>query len=64
MPGDSTKNQSVHVYDILSDALDKKKEVRVDIDKAFDRVWHKGLLFKLRKLGLYYRTDNFGILIC
>ena len=46
MPGDSTKNQLVRVHDILSDALDKKKEVRVDISKAFDRVWHKGLLFK------------------
>ena len=53
MPGDSTKNQLVRVYHILSDALGKKKEVRVDISKAFDRVWHKGLLFKLRKLGLY-----------
>ena len=53
MPGDSTKNQLARVYHILSDALGKKKEVRVDISKAFDRVWHKGLLFKLRKLGLY-----------
>ena len=43
MPGDSTKNQLVRVYHILSDALGKKKEVRVDISKAFDRVWHKGL---------------------
>ena len=23
-----------------------------DISKAFDRVWHKGLLFKLRSIGL------------
>ena len=52
MPGDSTKNQLVHVNHTLSNALDKKKEVRVDISKAFDCVWHKGLLFKLRKLGL------------
>ena len=31
------------------------KEIRVifcDISKAFDRVWHKGLLFKLRRMGI------------
>ena len=35
-------------------ALDEGKEVRAifcDISKAFDRVWHKGLLFKLKKCG-------------
>jgi hypothetical protein len=36
-------------------ALDDGKEVRVvflDISKAFDRVLHTGLLFKLQKLGV------------
>ena len=54
-PGDSTINQLVHVYYLLCEALDKNKEVRVvfcDISKAFDRVWHRGLLYKLRKSGL------------
>ena len=23
-----------------------------DISKAFDRVWHKGLLFKLKRIGI------------
>ena len=35
-------------------ALDEGKEVRVvfcDISKAFDRVWHKGLLRKLELIG-------------
>ena len=44
MPGDSTKNQLVRVNDILSDALDKKKEVRVDISKAFDRVTQRPVI--------------------
>jgi hypothetical protein len=36
-------------------ALDEGKEVRVafcDISKAFDRVWHKGLLRKLESIGV------------
>ena len=34
--------------------LTQKKEVRVvfcDISKAFDRVWHRGLLYKLSRIG-------------
>ena len=40
---------------MLCEALDKKKEVRVvfcDISKAFDRVWHEGLLYKLERMGI------------
>jgi hypothetical protein len=40
---------------MLSKALDEGKEIRViffDISKAFDRVWHRGLLFKLKKMGI------------
>ena len=36
-------------------ALDEGKEIRVvfcDISKAFDRVWHKGLLNKLENIGI------------
>jgi hypothetical protein len=35
--------------------LDEGKEVRVvfcDIIKAFDRIWHKGLLRKLESIGI------------
>ena len=55
IPGDSTTNQLAHVYHIMCEALDKKKEVRVvfcDISKAFDRVWHEGLLYKLEAIGI------------
>ena len=36
-------------------ALDAGKEIRIvfcAISKAFDKVWHKGLLFKLRVIGI------------
>ena len=39
----------------FSKALDENKEIRIefcDISRAFDRVWHKGLLFKLRSIGI------------
>ena len=35
--------------------LDDENEIAMvflDICKAFDRVWHKGLLFKLRQFGV------------
>ena len=44
-----------HVYHIMCEALDKKKEVRVvfwDISKTFDRVWHEGLLYRLETIGI------------
>lgn len=54
-PGDSTVNQLVDLYNTFSRALDEGKEVRVifcDISKAFDRVWHKGLIAKLKHYGI------------
>ena len=55
-PGDSTVNQLSFLYHTFCEALDKKKEVHIvfcDISKAFDRVWHDGLLFKLQTFGIY-----------
>ena len=55
VPGDSTVNQLVDIYNTFCKALDEGKEVRavfLDISKAFDRVWHKGLLFKLKQGGI------------
>ena len=55
VPGDSTAYQLVDIYNTFCKALDDGKEVRAvfcDISKAFDRVWHKGLLFKLKQAGI------------
>lgn len=55
VPGDSTVNQLTFLYNTFSKALDSGKEVRVifcDISKAFDRVWHAGLLHKLKAAGV------------
>ena len=55
IPGDSTVNQLTYLYHIFCDVLDSGKEVRAvfcDISKAFDRVWHAGLLYKLEAAGV------------
>ena len=57
--GDSTNNQFLHTYHKICEAVDKSKEIRAafyDISKAFDRVWHKGLLYKLRCMGCSKRV--------
>ena len=53
--GDSTVNQLVDIYNSFCKAIDEGKEVRAifcDFSKAFDRVWHKGLLYKLQTVGI------------
>lgn len=55
MQGDSTVNQLTYLYNDISKALDEGLEIRAvfcDISKAFDRVWHRGLLSKLSSLGI------------
>ena len=55
IPGDSTVNQLIDIYNTFCKSLDEGKEVRAvfcDISKAFDRVWHKGLLYKLQSVGI------------
>ena len=53
--GDSTVNQLLYLYQQFAKALDEQKEVRIvffDITKAFDKVWHEGLMVKLKKAGI------------
>lgn len=55
IPGDSTVNQLTYLYNTFCQAIDDGKEVRVvfcDVSKAFDRVWHAGLIHKLRAAGV------------
>ncbi|KAK3105198.1 hypothetical protein FSP39_019583 [Pinctada imbricata] len=54
-PKDSTILQLLDLTNQFGKALDEGKEIRVifcDISKAFDRVWHKGLLHKLSNFGI------------
>ena len=54
-PNDSTVNQLAFMYHMFCESLDKKKDVRIifcDVSKAFDKVWHKGIIFKLKKYGI------------
>ena len=54
-PGDSTINQLLSITHDIFVSFEKQSETRavfLDISKAFDKVWHEGLLFKLRCSGI------------
>ena len=55
LPKHSTTFQLVDIYHHICQSFDSKQfscMVFCDISKAFDRVWHKGLHFKLRQNGI------------
>ena len=54
-PGDSCINQLLSINHEILSAFDMGLEVCrifLDISKAFDKVWHDGLIFKLRQNGI------------
>jgi hypothetical protein len=54
-PGYSTTTQLIEVYNFIQNAMDHGKEgvlIFCDMSKAFDRVWHQGLLHKLASVGI------------
>lgn len=55
LPGHSTVYQLIETYDHILKAIDQGQSccmIFCDLSKAFDRVWHKGLLFKLHTYGI------------
>ena len=54
-PNDSVTNQLISLVEAIHSSFDSKLEVRsvyLDMSKAFDKVWHEGLIFKLKQNGI------------
>ena len=54
-PGDSCINQLLSITHEIHQSFDEGFDVRnvlLDISKAFDKVWHDGIVFKLKQNGI------------
>ena len=54
-PGDSCINQLLSITHEIYQSFDEGFDVRsvfLDISKTFDKVWHDGIIFKLKQKGL------------
>ena len=61
-PYDSCTNQLLSLVHEIHQSLDCGLEVRsvyLDMSKAFDKVWHDGLIFKLKQNGIEGNLLNF-----
>ncbi|KAL1129575.1 hypothetical protein AAG570_012520 [Ranatra chinensis] len=60
----STIHQCLHIVDIISSSLEQKQycgAAFLDVEQAFDRVWHPGLLYKLKKTFLVRTTSSYNL---
>ena len=56
-PGDSCINQLLSITHEIYSSFDDGFEFRtvfLDISKPFDKVWHEGIIFKLKENGISY----------
>ena len=54
-PGNSCVNQLIAITHTIFSSFDNNYEVRgvfLDISKAFDKVWHEGIIHKLKRNGI------------
>ena len=56
-PGDSSTNQLIDFLHEIHQSFDDKQSLQVravflEISKAFDKVWHEDLIFKLKQNGI------------
>ena len=56
-PGDSCINQSLAIIHEIFEAFDcnpflEVRSVFLDISKVFDKVWHEGLLYKIKSMSI------------
>ena len=61
-PGDSCINQLLAITHEIYKSFDDGFEVRtvfLDISKAFEKVWHEGLIFKLKQNSISGNLLNF-----
>ena len=61
-PGDSTIYQLISITSNIYESFEKYDETRavfLDISKAFDKVWHEGIIYKLKCNGISGNLLNF-----